>query len=129
MSDCNLRPHHALCAGFFRGKGYSEVFVENMSAVVGTLRGSDPLLTLRGAADPICGACPHNCGGVCGHADKVKGYDAAVLSLLGLQEGAEVRWSELAAQVRQRIFHPGRVKEVCGGCQWYGICEKEEYQQ
>ena len=128
MSGCNLRPHHALCAGFFRGKGYSEAFVENMSAVIGMLRGSDPLLTPRCAADPICGYCPHNCGGVCDHADKVEAYDAAVLSLLGLREGTEVRWSELTARVRQRILKPGRLKEVCGGCQWYGICGKEEYQ-
>ena len=47
MSSCELRPHHALCVGFFRGKGYSEGFVENMSAFIGTLRASDPLLTLR----------------------------------------------------------------------------------
>ena len=128
MSGYNLRPHHALCAGFFRGKGYSEAFVENMSAVIGTLRASDPLLTLRSAADPICGGCPHNSGGVCGHADKVEAYDAAVLALLGLQEGAEARWSELTARTRERILNPGRLKEVCGGCQWYGICGKEEYQ-
>ena len=124
MSSCELRPHHALCVGFFQGKGYSEAFVENMASVIGTLRASDPLLTLRSAADPLCGSCPHNRGGVCESADKVARYDAAVLRLLGLRDGAALRRSELSARVRERILAPGRLGEVCGDCQWYEICSQ-----
>ena len=124
MSGCELRPHHALCVGFFRGKGYSEGFVENMSAFIGTLRASDPLLTLRSAADPLCGSCPHNRGGMCESADKVARYDAAVLRLLALADGAELRWSELSARAREHILSPGRLGEVCGDCQWYEICSQ-----
>ena len=124
MSSFELRPHHALCAGFFRGKGYSEAFVANMAQVVATLRASDPLLTLRSAADPLCGSCPHNRGGVCESADKVARYDAAVLRLLGLRDGAALRRSELSARVRERILAPGRLGEVCGDCQWYEICSQ-----
>ena len=124
MSSCELRPHHALCVGFFQGKGYSEAFVENMASVIGALRASDPLLTLRSAADPLCGSCPHNIGGVCESADKVARYDAAVLRLLGLRDGAALRRSELSAWVRERILAPGRLGEVCGDCQWYEICSQ-----
>ena len=124
MSNCELRPHHALCVGFFQGKGYSEAFVENMASVIGALRASDPLLTLRSAADPLCGSCPHNHGGVCESADKVARYDAAVLRLLGLRNGAALRRSELSARVRERILAPGRLGEVCGDCQWYEICSQ-----
>ena len=124
MSSCELRPHHALCVGFFQGKGYSEAFVENMASVIGALRASDPLLTLRSAADPLCGSCPHNRGGVCKSADKVARYDAAVLRLLGLRDGAALRWSELSARVRERILAPDRLGEVCGDCQWYEICSQ-----
>ena len=124
MSSCELRPHHALCVGFFQGKGYSEAFVENMASVIGALRASDPLLTLRSAADPLCGSCPHNRGGVCESADKVARYDAAVLQLLGLRDGAALRRSELSARVRERILAPGRLGEVCGDCQWYEICSQ-----
>ena len=95
-----------------------------MASVIGALRASDPLLTLRSAADPLCGSCPHNCGGVCDSADKVVRYDAAVLRLLALPDGAALRWSELSARVRERILAPGRLGEVCGDCQWYDICSQ-----
>jgi len=128
MSTCELRPHHALCVGFFRGKGYSEAFVENMASVIGTLRAQNPLLTLRSAADPLCGSCPHNALGVCDSADKVAHYDAAALRLLGLDDGAALRWSELTARVRERILDPGRLGEVCGDCQWHDICGAAQYE-
>ena len=98
--------------------------MENMASVIGALRASDPLLTLRSAADPLCGSCPHNRGGVCESADKVARYDAAVLRLLGLRDGAALRRSELSARVRERILAPGRLGEVCGDCQWYEICSQ-----
>lgn len=126
MSGFELRPHHALCAGFFRGKGYSETFVENMEQIVGTLRGSDPLLTLRGAPDAVCRSCPHNRDGVCDSADKVARYDAAVLRLTGLADSAALHWSELNALVRGRILAPDKLGEVCGDCRWYAICSQAD---
>ena len=122
MSGFELRAHHALCARFFRGKGYSPPFVENMSRIVGTLRTSDPLLTLRSGADVLCGRCPHDRDGVCESADKVARYDAAVLRLLALDDGAQLRWSELSRLTEERILGPGRLGAVCGDCQWHGIC-------
>ena len=124
MSACELRPHHALCVGFFRGKGYSEAFVANMAAFIGALRAQNPLLSLRGAPDALCKSCPHNRGGVCDSADKVARYDAAVLRLLALDEGTSLRWPELSARVRERILTPGKLAAVCGDCQWYDICSR-----
>ncbi len=118
-----LRPHHALCVGFFRGKGYSPEFVENMTAVVGRLRADDPVLTLRRAADAVCRCCPNNRDGVCADAEKVARYDAAVLRLTGLADGAELKWSELRRLVRAHILDPGRLADVCGDCQWHDICK------
>ena len=128
MSTCELRPHHVLCVGFFRGKGYSEAFVANMAAFIGALRAQNPLLSLRGAPDALCKSCPHNRGGVCDSADKVARYDAAVLRLLALDEGASLRWPELTARVRERILDPGKLGEVCGDCQWHGICGAAQYE-
>ena len=128
MSTCELRPHHALCVGFFRGKGYSAAFVANMSAFIGALRAQNPLLSLRGAPDPLCGSCPHNALGVCDSADKVARYDDAALRLLGLDDGAKLRWSELTARVRERILDPGKLAAVCGDCQWHGICGAAQYE-
>ncbi len=125
MSGCELRPHHALCIGFFHGKGYSEGFAENMSAFIGTLRTSDPLLTLRSVPDPLCGSCPHNRSGICDSADKVARYDAAVLRLLALADGAALHWSELTARTHERILAPGRLDEICRDCQWHSICSEQ----
>ncbi len=127
MSGCELRAHHALCIGFFRGKGYSAAFVENLSALVGALRASDPLLTLQSRADGLCRRCPHDCGGRCESADKAARYDAAALRLLGLPEGTSLRRSALAALVRERIVNAGRLGEVCGDCQWHNLCAAAEY--
>ena len=124
MSACELRPHHALCVGFFRGKGYSEAFVANMAAFIGALRAQNPLLSLRGVPDALCKSCPHNRGGVCDSADKVARYDAAVLRLLNLDEGASLCWPELSARVREHILAPGKLAAVCGDCQWYDICSR-----
>ena len=123
-SRLTLRPHHALCAGFFRGRGYSDAFVDNMTRIVGVLRASDPLLTLRADADAICRSCPHNVDGVCESADKVMSYDAAVLRLTGLRDGARLRWSALTALTRGHILSAGGLSEVCGDCQWYDICSE-----
>ncbi|MBQ9647191.1 MAG: DUF1284 domain-containing protein [Oscillospiraceae bacterium] len=124
MSISELRAHHALCVEFFQGKGYSPAFVDNMAELVGALRASDPLLTLRGAADGVCRSCPHNNGGVCDSAEKTARYDAGVLRLTGLNAGETLRWSALRALVRERILDAGRLCEVCGDCQWYDICSQ-----
>ena len=128
MSGCELRAHHALCIGFFRGRGYSPAFVENMVALVGALRSSDPFLTLQSAPDGLCRHCPHNRGGICESVGRVSRYDAAVLRLLGLEDGATLPRSALAALVRQRITEAGRLGEVCPDCQWHAICAATEYQ-
>ena len=122
MSGFELRAHHALCVRFFRGKGYSEAFVKNMSAVVGALRAESPPVTLRRAADAVCRGCPHNTSGVCDSAEKVARYDDAVLRLAGLADGDALPWSALSALIDARILGPGRLAEVCGDCQWYSIC-------
>lgn len=63
LEDCvDVRPHHGLCAEFFRGEGYSGEFVENMSAVLSELNSSDPLIRLTVGADRICCRCPNNSG-------------------------------------------------------------------
>ena len=67
-------------------------------------------------------------GGVCEGAEKVARYDAGVLRLTGLESGEALRWSALSALVRERILDPDRLGEVCGDCQWYGICAQAAVQ-
>lgn len=117
-----VRPHHGLCAEFFKGEGYSGEFVENMSTVLSMLDSDDPLITLTVGTDRICSRCPHNMGDRCETDQKVSRYDNAVLKLCGLSEGSVLRWRDLRAAVRKNIISPGRLPEVCGDCAWYGIC-------
>ena len=122
MSTCKLRPHHGLCIAFFEGKGYSAAFAENMKRVIAVLEANDPEVTLADSADVICAACPNDRGGVCESAEKVGRYDDAVLRLTGHACGDTLRWSEFRALADGRILSPGLLGEVCGDCQWYGIC-------
>lgn len=122
MSTCKLRPHHGLCIAFFEGKGYSAAFAENMKRVIAALEANDPEITLTDRTDVICAACPNDRGGVCESAEKVGRYDAAVLRLTGYACGDTLRWSAFRALVDGRILSPGLLGEVCGDCQWYGIC-------
>lgn len=119
-----LRPHHGLCAQFFEGKGYSEGFVENMTAVLETL-GGDPSRPVRLCceADVICACCPHNRQGCCESGQKVLDYDAEVLRLCSLREGDTLSWREYCARVEERVIRPGRLRQVCRDCEWLAICE------
>ena len=126
LEDCvDVRPHHGLCAEFFRGEGYSGEFVSNMTIVLSELNIEDPLIRLTVGTDSICFGCPNNTGDCCETAEKVARYDNAVLKLCGLSEGDILRWSEFRILVREKIISPGLLSEVCGDCIWFSICGGE----
>lgn len=117
-----IRPHHALCSEFFRGKGYSEEFTENMADTLDFMGSRDTDILLTVGTDIICRRCPHNVCGVCETAEKVCRYDLAVLSFCGLSEGDTVKWSKLKKLVREKIILCGKLSKVCGNCAWFGFC-------
>ena len=119
-----LRPHHGLCMAFFQGKGYSQGFTAALAARLRELEGTDRPIRLTVGTDVVCGACPHNRGGVCDAAEKVAAYDRAVLSLCGLEEGTVCGFSQFTRLVQARILGPGRRRTICGGCQWDGLCSR-----
>ena len=88
MSTFNLRPHHALCALFFTGHGYSPEFTRHMEKVLSGMREGAGARLCSGA-DELCSACPNLEGGVCNCSEKVDRYDAATLSLLGIKPRGE----------------------------------------
>ena len=127
MSASELRPHHALCIGFFEGKGYSRAFTENMAAVIERLGQEGALVKLTCSADVICSACPNNVNERCTTADKVNRFDRTVLEICELTEGDTLPPSELFALAKERIADSGRLGEVCGGCCWEDICKNKTY--
>lgn len=76
-----FRPHHFLCALGFQGKGYSDAFTANMSAIVhDRLRaenGGKTRIEVIGAADDICQPCPKRRGTLCTSQTKITRLDAA----------------------------------------------------
>lgn len=122
-----LRPHHGLCLAFYQGRGYSEAFTNNMSQMQRQLL-LDPEIELHAEADCICAACPNNQEGVCTSltgpegTEKARRYDRAVLKLCDLEEGDVLSFLAFAEIVRNRILEKGLREEVCGDCQWNGLC-------
>lgn len=122
MKMFEIRPHHGLCAEFFAGKGYSKEFTENMTAVLKTLDKNNPTVVPKANADLICGRCPNNAGGRCASGEKVMRYDKKVLEICGIAEGTSLTWDEYRKLLREKIIGAGKLKEVCGDCQWADIC-------
>lgn len=118
MLKYKLRPHHGLCINFFEGKGYSQEFTENMTSVIELLNSENPETELTTNHDIICCCCPcTDCH------DKALSYDLKVMEICGVSEN--IRWKDFRKKVHEKIISTGRLKEVCGNCQWFYICEKK----
>lgn len=116
-----IRAHHGLCLYYFKGKGYSEEFVENMTDIKKNLAKNPPVL-ITDRADAVCTACPNHKDGLCATEDKVTEYDRQVLSRCNISPGDIMPFSEFEQLVQQNILISGKRKEVCGKCQWDALC-------
>ncbi len=120
----HLRPHHGLCIQQFEGKGYSEEFVENMTAIIKQLNHDpDQMITLCCRADDLCSHCPHRRKTGCVSGQKVELYDSTCLSLCDLKDGQSISWMEFQKRVKNKIISTGKLKTVCENCEWLSICE------
>ena len=117
-----VRPHHALCARFFVGKGYSEAFVQHMYATLRALN-DGAVVTLTDGCDAICAGCPNNRGGICEHDEKGRAIDRRSLCETGLAFGQTLSWRDLSALMRERIVLRDALKTVCRDCEWIALCE------
>ena len=121
----DIRPHHGLCFRFFRGMGYSDAFSQNMGRVQRFLQEKpDTEICLVKHSDVLCVHCPHNRNGGCEDGGKASRYDEAVLRICGLTAGRRLSWGELSQRIGENILFPGRLKEVCGSCEWEPICSE-----
>lgn len=125
--NLTLRPHHILCAIGYQGKGYSDAFTANMTAVVtGRLRapgGGREKITITTLADSLCAPCPHKRGSGCDNDQQIKQLDLRHASRLKLRHGDQMSWTEAKSRVLK--FVPvGSLSELCKGCQWldHGLC-------
>ncbi len=120
-----IRPHHGLCINFFKGKGYSDYFVKKMTELTVELKQNPKKkIILQCKTDIFCSACPHNKGSLCESAEKVLEYDRKCLELCNIPEGEVLTWEQFQKALHENILLPKRLSEICGDCQWSGICEK-----
>ena len=122
-----IRPHHGLCLKHFVGKGYSPLFVAEMTALCAEL-GANPSqeIILKSETDRLCNACPHNRNSMCETAQKTSRYDRRCLALCGLHNGEKLKWQEFERLIAEKILQPQRLCEICGDCCWSAICQKQE---
>ncbi len=111
-----LRPHHLLCTQGFGGKGYSDDFVANMTAITHTLRTQEGLVvSLVFSTDDICSCCPNKLGeDLCRENRKVKTFDRKVAEYFGLKETDYV-YQDIVAEIHAGIT-PAMLEDICTGC-------------
>lgn len=123
MRVYNLRAHHGMCLYFFRGKGYSGQFVENMGKMKAVLE-ENPTIRLTDSPDDICAACPNKVTEPC--TEKASRYDREVLRRCGLSVGDTLSYEDFSKKVVETILRPGVRGAICGDCQWSSLCHWEE---
>ena len=120
-----IQPHHCLCLQLYRGHGYSEVFSENLEAVLGRLTEKNEKFTVTPVeADILCMACPHFENGICDSDEKVRRLNADVLFHTALPLEKPMVWSDMLSLTEEILSDDEKFALVCGRCEWYTLCSE-----
>ncbi len=120
-----LRGHHLLCLLGYRGMGYSDEYVRNMSKVHQQLREHpQTLVQLVTGPDDLCAYFPCNQPNHC-QEDTVHQRDRNIAQALGLDTDEAIPWQEIEERVAARLV-PSDIPQFCSTCPWlpYGVCEE-----
>lgn len=124
MSTYNLRAHHGLCIQFFKGKGYSDDFIENMTNVIKKLNDNPPI-TIVTKDDIICKICPNLNEGVCLSENKVNNIDKKVMDICNISKNEVMLAKDYLKLVYDKIISKGMIEQICSDCQWISICSEK----
>lgn len=120
-----LRGHHLFCLLGYRGMGYSQEYVDNMTHLHQTLRNNPKtLIQLVKGPDHLCEKYPnsgiYHCKDAC-----IYEKDAAILEKMGLKIGQILKWEDIESCIRKFVV-PSDIEVVCETCSWrsYGVCEE-----
>jgi uncharacterized protein len=123
-----LRGHHLICLQFFRGEGYSDEFVENLTHVLARAA-TEPVLVVSGI-DNVCAACPElGSDGRCasedaGGEEEIARIDELALGILDVKPGQRVSLAEVRGLLESDAIGVGTWRaEACHGCAWESVCE------
>lgn len=127
-APARLRGHHFVCLQFFRGKGYSDEFVENLRTVVE--RATENPAQLVAGADDVCSSCtglardgrclnPQTSDLLVNRGDRFawRVLDVAPGDLLSLAEARRRLAADAVSCGTWRAEH-------CDGCTWEKECEE-----
>lgn len=120
-----LRGHHIFCLLGYRGMGYSQEYIENMTRLHQTLRANPKTkIQLILGPDSLCEKYPNSGKYHCQEAN-IYERDEDILEKLGLKTGQIVQWLEIEALISEHIV-PSDIQIVCESCFWrtYGVCEE-----
>jgi hypothetical protein len=121
-----IRAHSLLCLQGFRGRGYSDAFIAEMSAIHAALA-ADPDTPVRVLATPdrLCAACPNLKSGGCtlggpDHEAHMRAQDLDVLHRLWLAPGDVVPWHEVLRRI-VRSVRGDDLPTICTTCPWLSL--------
>ncbi len=124
-----LRGHHFLCILTYRGKGYSEVFVENMTAWVDAIRAGRPVKLVEGP-DDICrgltAKCREDVQHDCLAADTLRLdrlANEAVSGVLGRDLLLARPLSAKDIDILRDEYADGTIRAACKVCSWKDFCD------
>jgi uncharacterized protein len=129
MAPVLLRGHHFLCILSYKGKGYSDAFVQNMTANVAAIRAGRTVQLVEGP-DDICRGLTEKCRADvqhdCGAADTLR-LDSlaneAVSKLLRRDlTAAEPLTAKDIARLRSE-YASGTIRAACADCSWKDFCD------
>lgn len=118
----HLRPHHGVCLLNFRGKGYSDAFSSNMTAMQTELmKHPESEICITQGADDLCAKCPNRRGTAC-TSQHPPCFDENVLRMTGLRYGQVLTWAAFSEATGPISLH--RLEEACPGCEWLALCKE-----
>jgi hypothetical protein len=120
-----LRGHHLFCLLGYRGMGYSEEYVENMTRLHQTLRNTpDTFIQIVKGPDQLCEKYPNSGKYHCQDED-IYVRDAEILEKIGLKIGQILKWTDIESSIQKHVV-PSDIQIVCETCSWrsYGVCEE-----
>jgi uncharacterized protein len=120
-----LRGHHLFCLLGYRGMGYSQEYVENMTRLHQTLRENpETLIELVKGPDQLCEKYPNTGDYHCQDANLYE-RDAVILKRMDLHIGQILKWEDIEDRIKRHVV-PADIQIVCETCHWrsYGVCEE-----
>ena len=116
-----LRPHHLLCIQGFSGRGYSDSFIENMTALTTRLRNNtETVVEIVFSTDDICGKCPKMLGDdLCERNDKVKRFDHKVAAYFDIKEKNYI-YQDIIYAIKAKMTL-SMMDDICSNCEWFPI--------